>query len=143
METASLLGVRETRHFEGEESLSSEDIVNAKQYDNWIVKRAYFNFDVHNLTGASLDKTGVQKDFKQDKPYTVPFGCILPKKVDGLLLSGRNISGSHLAHANYRAMPIAMAIGEAAGVVAALCCKYGLKSCKDVDIKEVQSIVGK
>lgn len=142
METSPLLGVRETRHFSGVESISADDILSAKEYDNWIVKRAIFNFDVHNMTGASLDKTGVQKNFTQDKPYTIPFGCILPQGVEGLLLSGRNISGSHLAHSNFRVMPIAIAVGEAAGVAAAIYCKEGLRSLKDVDVKKIQAVVG-
>ena len=40
--------------------------------------------------------------------------------VDNLVLSGRCISGSHRAHASYRVMNIAMAIGQASGVMAAV-----------------------
>lgn len=111
MSSASLIGIRETRHFEGIESLTAEDILEAKVYDNWVVRRAFFNFDVHNLTGASLDKTGIQKEWKQFGDYTIPYGCLLPKNVEGLLLSGRNISGSHLAHSNFRVMSVCIALG--------------------------------
>jgi hypothetical protein len=142
MSSGSLLGVRETRHFEGMQSLSAQDILDAKVYDNWGVKRAFFNFDVHNLTGASLDKTGVQKNWKQNRPYSIPYGCLLPKNVEGLLLSGRNISGSHLAHSNYRVMPICIAIGEAAGVAGAMYVKENLPSLKAVNVKAIQSVVG-
>ncbi len=142
MSSGSLLGIRETRHFKGLSTLSAQDIVTAKEYDTWVVKRAFFNFDVHNMTGASLDKEGVQKNWKQDKDYTIPYGCLLPENVDGLLLSGRNISGSHLASSNYRVMPICMAIGEATGVAAGLMVKHGLSSLQEVSIKEIQSIVG-
>ncbi len=142
MSAGSLIGVRETRHFEGEQSLTADDILQAKIYDNWVVRRAYFNFDVHNMSGASLDATGVQKHFKQDKDYSIPFGCILPKKIEGLLLSGRNISGSHLAHSNYRIMSVCMALGEAAGACAALAVKEGKDSCRDVNVKDIQIEVG-
>ncbi|MBR2024707.1 MAG: FAD-dependent oxidoreductase, partial [Clostridia bacterium] len=141
MSSASLIGIRETRHFEGIESLSKDDILEAKVYDNWVVRRAWFNFDVHNLTGASLDKTGVQHGWKQKKDYTIPYGCLLPKKIEGLLLSGRNISGSHLAHSNFRIMSVCIALGEAAGVAAALSVKQN-KKLIDVDVKEIQNIVG-
>jgi len=141
MSSASLIGVRETRHFEGMESLSKDDILQAKYYDNWVVRRAWFNFDVHNLTGASLDKTGIQHEWKQKNDYTIPYGCLLPKKIEGLLLSGRNISGSHLAHSNFRIMSVCIAIGEAAGVAAALSVKKN-KNLRDVDAKEIQLIVG-
>ena len=139
--SASLIGIRETRHFEGIESLSKDDILEAKYYDNWVVKRAWFNFDVHNLTGASLDKTGVQHGWKQNNEYTIPYGCLLPKNIDGLLLSGRNISGSHLAHSNFRIMSVCIALGEAAGVAAAISVKQN-KKLSLIDVKEIQKHLG-
>lgn len=141
MGSASLLGIRETRHFEGVESLGADDILAARYYENWVVRRAHFNFDVHNLTGASLDKTGVQKHFKQNGDYTIPYGCLLPKNVDGLLLSGRNISGSHMAHSNYRIMSVCIALGEAAGVAAAISALRDIPL-RDVDVREIQARVG-
>ena len=141
MSSAQLIGIRETRHFEGLESLSKDDILEAKFYENWVVRRAWFNFDVHNLTGASLDKTGAQKHFKQKNDYTIPYGCLLPKNVEGLLLSGRNISGSHLAHSNFRIMSVCIALGEAAGTAAALSIIDNVKL-RDVDVSKIQQIVG-
>lgn len=141
MSSASLLGIRETRHFEGIEAISADDILEAKYCENWVVRHAFFNFDVHNLTGSSLDKTGVQKEWKQTGNYTIPYGCLLPKNVEGLLLSGRNISGSHLAHSNFRIMSVCIALGEAAGAAAALSVKQG-KRLRDVNVKEIQEIVG-
>ena len=88
-----------------------------------MVARASFNFDVHNLTGNGLDETGSQKTFKQKKGYTIPYGCFVPKKVDGLYLAGRDISGTHMAHSNYRVMPICANMGQAVGIAAALCVK--------------------
>ena len=141
LSTASLMGVRETRHFEGVSSLTPEDILVARKFDDWVVKRAFFNFDVHNLTGASLDKTGVQKEWKQNEYYSIPFGCLLPKKIDGLLLSGRNISGSHLAHSNFRIMSVCLALGEAAGTVAALAAERGVE-CRELSAKDIQPFLG-
>ena len=60
------------------------------------------------------------------KGYTIPYGCLLPEGVEGLLLSGRNISGTHMAHSNYRVMPICVGIGEACGAAAALAVKKGV-----------------
>lgn len=141
MSSASLLGIRETRHFKGEKTLMPDDILTARVYDDWVVKRAFFNFDVHNLTGASLDKTGIQHNWVQNKAYTIPYGCLLPEGTDGLLLSGRNISGSHLAHSNFRAMPIAMALGEAVGAAAAISAKNGILP-RNINVKEIQKYMG-
>ena len=92
--SASLIGIRETRHFEGIKTITEDDILQAVQYDDYVVYDAHFNFDVHNITGSGLDKTGCQHKFTQKKGYTIPYGCLVPKKIDGLLLSGRNISGN-------------------------------------------------
>lgn len=134
---ASLMGVRETRHFKGMYTLNENDILTAKVFDDWVVRGAHFNFDVHNLTGAGLDKTGVQKNWNQPKGYTIPYGCLVPEKINGLLLSGRNISGTHIAHSNYRVMPICVGIGAAAGAAAATAIKKGVQV-RDIKGEELQ-----
>ena len=133
----SMMGVRETRHFRGEYVLNEQDILEARVFDDWVVRGAHFNFDVHNLTGAGLDKTGVQHKWQQNEGYTIPYGCLLPVGVEGLLLSGRNISGTHMAHSNYRVMPICVGIGEAAGVAAAIAAKEGIRL-RDISPSRIQ-----
>lgn len=123
--SASLIGIRETRHFKGEAVITREDILEARVFDDWVVTKAHFNFDVHNMTGNGLDETGVQKNFQQKKGYTIPYGCFVPLEVDNLYLAGRNISGTHMAHSNYRVMPICANMGQAVGVAAAICVKEG------------------
>lgn len=140
LSAASLIGIRETRHFKGVSTLTEQDIWEAKQFEDWVVRGAHFNFDVHNISGAGLDKTGVQKHFTQEKGYTIPYGCLVPQQIDGLLLSGRNISGTHLAHSNFRAMPICLAIGEAGGAAAALAVKGG-KPVREVSPAAIQKIL--
>lgn len=135
---ASLMGVRETRHFKGLYTLNENDILTARRFDDWVVEGAHFNFDVHNLTGAGLDKTGVQHKWSQPKGYTIPYGCLVPEKVDRLLLSGRNISGTHIAHSNYRVMPICVGIGAAAGAAAAIAVRKNIEL-REVDPREIQA----
>ncbi len=137
---ASLIGIRETRHFKGLKTINETDIAEARFFDDWVVRDAYFNFDVHNLTGSGLDKTGSQKNFTQKKGYTIPYGCLVPVKTDGLLLSGRNISGTHMAHSNFRAMPICVAIGEAAGAAASIAVKKNIQP-REVNVAEIQNLL--
>lgn len=136
--SASLIGIRETRHFEGVKKITEEEIAQAAEHDDYVVYDAYFNFDVHNITGSGLDETGCQHKFLQTKGYTIPYGCLVPKEIDGLLLSGRNISGTHIAHSNFRAMPICMGVGEAAGVAAGLAVKQNKKP-RDIDAKDIRN----
>lgn len=65
--SASLIGIRETRHFKGLKTLTADDVKNAVQHPDFVVYDAHFDFDVHNLTGAGLDETGCQKHFTQKK----------------------------------------------------------------------------
>ena len=100
------MGIRETRHFKGLYTLCEDDILTARQFDGWVVRGAHFNFDVHNLTGARTrqDRSSAQVEAAERLHDSVR----LPdtERVDGLILSGRNISGTHIAHSNYRVMPI-------------------------------------
>ena len=139
--SASLMGIRETRHFKGKYILNEQDILEARVFDDYVVKDAYFNFDVHNITGAGLDKTGVQKHFKQTKGYTIPYRCLIPEKKENLLLCGRNISGTHMAHSNFRVMPICVGIGEAAGAAAYIASSQE-RSLSDVSAREIREIIG-
>lgn len=141
LSSASLIGIRETRHFKGKYTLNEKDILEAKVFDDYVVKDAYFNFDVHNITGAGLDKTGVQKHFKQKKGYTIPYRCLLPEIKENLLLCGRNISGTHMAHSNFRVMPICVGIGEAAGAAAYIAVSQSRKL-NDIDASEIRKLIG-
>lgn len=138
--SASLMGVRETRHFKRVCTLTEQEILTATQHEDAVVFDAHFNFDVHNITGAGLDKTGCQHQFRQSKGYTIPYGCMVPAKIDGLLLSGRNISGTHMAHSNFRVMPICVGIGEACGAAAAIAAKTG-RSLRGIDAEEIRKVI--
>lgn len=74
------------------------------------------------------------------QPYDIPCGCLVPKRVDGLLVAGRCISGSHEAHASYRVQQIAMAVGAASGAAAAIAAKSRIAP-RDVEAKNVQAAI--
>ncbi|MBQ4353569.1 MAG: FAD-dependent oxidoreductase, partial [Clostridia bacterium] len=139
--SASLIGIRETRHFKGKYTLTGEDILRAEVFDDYVVRDAHFNFDVHNITGAGLDETGVQHHWNQPKGYTIPYRCLLPEKKENLLLCGRNISGTHIAHSNFRVMPICVGIGEAAGTAAAIASLEN-RSLTDIHAAEIRARIG-
>ena len=63
--------------------------------------------------------------------------CFVPLKVENLYLAGRNISGTHMAHSNFRVMPICANMGQAVGVAAAMCVKDGVTP-RTLDAKKVQ-----
>ncbi len=112
----AVIGVRETRRFVGLECLAREDLIAGCKRPDAVVRNASFVIDIHNPVGPGQAEGFAAKV----KPYDIPYGCLVPKATDGLLLAGRCISGSHDAHASYRVQQIAMAIGSAAGAAAAL-----------------------
>ena len=52
--------------------------------------------------------------------YDIPYGCMVAKDIDNLLVSGRCISASHEAMGSLRVIGTCFAIGEAAGAAASL-----------------------
>lgn len=53
-------------------------------------------------------------------PFTIPYAALVPAQIDGLLCCEKNISVSHIANGATRLQPLVMAIGQAAGLAAAL-----------------------
>lgn len=136
IDSADVIGVRETRRFEAQYQLNEGDISQARVFDDWVVTKSNFFFDLHNVEGAGLDAIAEYKTFKQPKPYTIPLRCFVPRKIEGLLLNGRNISGTHKAHSSYRVMPIVMNMGHAMGIVASMCVAQNKKPL-ELDIDEI------
>jgi hypothetical protein len=133
--TGTRIGIRESRRFKGDFLLREDHILSNTIFDDWVVSRADYGFAVHNITGSGSDESG--KILYNHKGYTIPYGCFLPVGIENLYLNGRNISGTHLAHSNYRVMPICMAMGQAAGTAAALAVKAGNLTRK-VNVTELQ-----
>lgn len=135
-EMPAVIGVRETRRFEGMERLERADVVEGRKRDDAIVRNASFVIDIHNPDGD-----GQAEGFAAPcKPYDIPYGCLVPREVDGLLLAGRCISGSHEAHASYRVQRICMAIGAASGVAAAISAQRGIPP-RAVPVPDIQRML--
>jgi hypothetical protein len=71
------------------------------------------------------------------KFFQIPYGIILPKKVENLLVAGRCVAGDKMSHAATRQMVCCIATGQGAGVAAAVSIKENI-NCRDVNILEVQ-----
>lgn len=52
-------------------------------------------------------------------PFVIPYTCLIPKDIDGFLVAEKNISVTHIANGATRLQPLVMAIGQAAGWLAA------------------------
>ena len=126
------VGVRETRRVLGDYQLTAGDVLAARKFDDAVARGAY-PIDIHNPKGSGT----VLKRLPPGEAYDIPLRCLLPRRVEGLLVAGRCISGTHEAHSSYRVMPIVMATGQAAGVCAALAARRGVTPRK-VSVTSVQ-----
>ncbi len=119
LSTAELIGVRESRRIVGEYVLTGEDVLAGAEFRDGIA-RGFYPLDIH---GA--DATGDAAGARLAKPYEIPYRCLVPQRIDNLLVAGRCISADHVAHGSLRVMGTTMPLGEAAGCAAALCLARG------------------
>jgi hypothetical protein len=110
------LGVRETRRFAGQKRLEIDQAFQSLVPEDTIALSGY-KIDIHS--GDSL-----KTEFKTiDKPFGIPFGCLVSKNYDNLLFAGRCISTDARVIGSTRVMPTCMAMGQAAGTAVSQCIK--------------------
>jgi len=127
VDTGSLIGIRQTRFFEGEYKLTGDDVLEGHRFDDSIAVGA--NPVIHSF--------GYRR-FLTHTGYDIPYRCLVPLKIDGLLVAGRCMSSDQIAYESWRAMAHIFSIGEAAGVAAALCAKDGVEP-RALDVKKLQA----
>ncbi|MFH9002169.1 FAD-dependent oxidoreductase [Streptomyces afghaniensis] len=119
VQSGTHIGVRETRRVVGDYHLTGHDILAARRFPDVVAHGAY-PVDIHNPRGSGT----TLKRVPEGSFYDIPLRCLVPQGTERLLVAGRCISGTHVAHSSYRVMPIAMATGQAAGVCAALTVRH-------------------
>lgn len=121
MDTGPFVGIRESRRIIGRHYLTVEELKSGKKFDDGIC-HVRFMADIHHPDpeeGSGL--THVFFPF-----YDIPYGCLVARDVDNVMMAGRCISGDHIAFASYRVTGDAVATGEAAGLAAAMCVEAGV-----------------
>ncbi len=126
-------GVRETRRIVGDYIIDAQELASGCRFEDVIVHNANFIVDIHNPEGAGQADDHIQ----YCKPYDLPYRCFLPKGLEGIMVAGRCISGTHRAHASYRVMSICMAMGEAVGIASAMSAKFKCMP-RELDVKKLQ-----
>ena len=100
----------------GDYLLTEDDIRGGARFPDAIAVGAW-PIDIHPTNG----RVGVHPH-KDDAPvpYEIPYRCLVPQEIDGLLVAGKPISTTHRAHGSTRVPGTSIATGQAAGVAAAL-----------------------
>lgn len=122
--TAEQIGIREGRRIHGHYTVTTEDIVGGARHVD-AVCRCNFGVDVHS-TDPKKGKAVLSGHGYKVLPYDIPLRALIARDVDGLLLAGRCISGDFYAHSSYRVTGNAVALGQGAGVAAALSARNNL-----------------
>jgi hypothetical protein len=126
VETPPLLGVRQTRFVEGEYKLTAEDAIEGRRFD-----------DVVAISPCAIIHYYGYRRYLEHEGYDIPYRCLVPKRIGNLLVAGRCISSHQQPYESHRAMVPIIAIGQAAGVAAALCSGDGV-SPRDLDVARLQ-----
>lgn len=126
------VGTRESRRIVGDYTLTEQDCVEGRRFRDVIAKCGHA-CNVHSLTGDHTEHYFVEPK----RPFDIPYRCLVPSRIDNLLVAGRPISVTHLAHGATRDTPVCMSTGEAAGAAAALCSKLGVAP-RNLDVRLLQ-----
>ncbi len=133
--TGEQIGVREGRRIHGQYTVTRDDLLAGRRHDD-AVCRVSFGMDIHSVDPRQGKVTTPQHGARV-QPYDIPLRALIAKDVDGLMMAGRCISGDFFAHASYRITGTAVAMGQAAGVAAAVAAATD-RSPRDVPWAEVR-----
>ncbi len=116
---APALYIRETRHVQGLHRLSVDDIFAGRIFPDRIAAASY-PIDIHPYVPGWMTPFAPVRHV-----YTLPLRALIPVGVDNLLVASRAFSATSEAAGSARVIPTTMALGQAAGVTAALCARRG------------------
>jgi hypothetical protein len=129
LQTATGIGVRETRRIIGEYTVSEQDAINGTRFP-----------DVIAISSNPMPSYHGKRYFFNHEGFDVPYRSLVPKKVEGLVLTGRCISCDQAPFQSARSMAPAMAIGHASGCAASLAAKTKTPPRK-LDVKALQKLL--
>lgn len=128
---APWIGIRETRRILGRDTLCGTAVAEGLDHPHAI---SYGAGPVDRHEGDSVILSA------PSQPYAVPYGVLIPKGVDNILVAGRAISAEGTAMDGLRHMGGIMPLGHAAGVAAALAAAEN-RAPADLDIAKIQSVL--
>ncbi len=142
VETAALMGVRETRRICGDYVMTLEDYMKRAVFPDEIGRYAY-PIDIHP---SSADKAAYERHreefdrlykYGKGESYGIPYRILCAKGVKNLLVAGRCVSTDQKVQASIRVMPACYLTGQAAGFAAAMAAD-GAGDVHAVDVPRLQ-----
>ncbi|MDF2720534.1 MAG: hypothetical protein K0Q59_209 [Paenibacillus sp.] len=135
------IGVREGRLIRGEYTLTLEDFIIDRRFDD-VVMKCFSHYDTHAKDMANENRfaelwTEVMGAWGLRLGGDVPYRSFIPVGIDGLIIACRALSMEHDAAAALRMQPDMHAVGEVAGTAAAMCLAAGCEP-RALDVAALQ-----
>jgi hypothetical protein len=130
---APLIGIRESRRVVGDYVLTEDDHQSCRKFED-VVARNRYPVDIHLKTGTDYRK------FPPGEWHDIPYRSLVVKGFDNLWVAGRCLSADFVAQSAVRIQPVCRAMGEAAGIAAALCAKSGSSS-RRLPVETLQALL--
>jgi hypothetical protein len=129
MQSATGIGVRETRRILGEYTVTEQDAIKGTHFP-----------DVIAISSNPMPSYHGKRFFFNHAGFDIPYRSLVPRNIEGLVLTGRCISSEQAPFQSARSMAPAMAIGHASGCAAAMAAK-GKVPTRNLDIKALQKLL--
>jgi len=132
-----LVDSRERRQIVGDFCLSPMDVYLGRTFPDAVVQ-ADSNFDSHGFTIHPMFM--LRPPDRKALPCYVPYRCLLPKGIEGILVTGLAVSAHRDVMPVIRMQADIQNQGYAAGVAAALAARSG-RNVRDIDIRHLQRLL--
>ncbi|MBU0556549.1 MAG: FAD-dependent oxidoreductase [Alphaproteobacteria bacterium] len=132
IDMAPQIGVRDSRRIVGDYTLTRDDIFEGAVFEDEIALKVYRGPNVKGWVRHKPDGSeGGKGHDLTEMPISVvvlglPYRCLVPQGIENLLVAGKTVSFDNEAHQRVRLMPECIAMGEAAGVAAAVAVRDGV-----------------
>ncbi len=131
--SGSLLGIRETRRIIGDYVLTREDYLARQSFPDDICRNSNY-LDIHTRRDKPVTDSC---EYAAGESHGIPYRCLTPKGLSNVLVAGRCVSCDRIVQGSIRVMPPCLAMGEAAGLAAALAA-MATKNVHDIDIDRLR-----
>lgn len=113
-----MLTVRESRRIEGLYELNLIDVVEKTHFED-MISEASSDYDPHHVGVTPYTRCGFLLPHSNVVRLEIPYRCIVPKTLEGLLISGRGFSQTHNALQFTRMTADLIVLGYLTGQIAA------------------------
>ncbi len=131
LDTGTQIGVRETRRVVGEYQLTEEDVLSGRKSPHAVA------VCVNSILSMG---DGAGRVYIDHEGYDIPYGTLIPRDTDNLLVAGRCQSATRRAFGSIRGIAICMVLGQAAGIAAALAADSDFNP-RNIDVPRLQRVL--